>query len=516
MVIFCLRVSRCGALVTVNLPSFQKPFLYFTLSTKSGASPLEQKAMNAVNLPPQVLDWLFKVLQPYYDARTTFRDVVFTLSENAALRPKTRVFTDFQGRSQLLLCLYGRLEAVPVLLWVPLEYPIAAPYAFVDLESLCGARLRANSYVDANGAFSLPALERWDPQVSTVGELVSEMARAVAEEPPVYMDEELQSLPIPPRAALVPTAAPTAAVDDLACQVGAFTLKDSTSSRAPALPPKPPLGVAPESSNAPIVSLPPRPPIAAPGRSTETMPSSNSPRPPASVPAPPLEAPLPPRPPAKEPYSSSAYAGNPLDSQHAETLAARPATAPTTPQPMPSLMDTDASGESNPSHHRAIEELRHTIASLSEEDRQSVQETLKARMYAVQNATAQFKHISDHEAAALEQFSQTLCSRRQVLRENLDHVDEQLQKAQQYIQDYGPDTDLRTILAPEPAGVQQLRNLVAKDHAITDTIHALNHMLGQNVITLDIFIKKTRALASDQFLTRVHVNKILEQLAVAQ
>lgn len=61
---FCLGVSRGGALVTVNFPYFQKPFLYFTLSTKSGASPSKQMAMNTVNLPPQVLDWLFKVLQP--------------------------------------------------------------------------------------------------------------------------------------------------------------------------------------------------------------------------------------------------------------------------------------------------------------------------------------------------------------------------------------------------------------------------------------------------------------------
>ncbi|KAM3160017.1 hypothetical protein ACU8KH_06123 [Lachancea thermotolerans] len=468
--------------------------------------------MNTVNLPPQVLDWLFKVLQPYYDARTTFRDVVFTLSENTALRPKTRVFTDFQGRSQLLLCLYGRLESVPVLVWVPLEYPIAAPYPFVDLEALRGARLRANSYVDANGAFSVPALDRWDPQVSTVGGLVSEMARAITEEPPVYMDEELQSPPIPPRAALVPTAVPNAVVDDLVRRVGASSLEDDISSRAPALPPKPPLGVASESSNTPVVPLPPRLPMVAPERSVETSYSSHSLQPPASIPTSPHDTPLPPRPPTKNSFSSQAYTDGQLDTQQTGNPAASVTTAPATPRPIPDLMGTDTGAESNSSHHHAIEELRHTIASLSEQDRQSVQETLKTRMYAVQNATAQFKHISDHEAAALKQFSQTLCSRRQALRENLDQVDLQLQKAQQYIQDYGPDTDLRSILAPEPAGVQQLRSLVAKDHAITDAIHALNRMLGQNSITLDIFIKKTRSLGRDQFLARVHINKILGQI----
>ena len=364
---------------------------------------------------------------------------------------------------------------VPVLVWIPLEYPIAAPYVFVDLEALQDASLMVGTYVDANGLFSLPILAHWDPNSCTVLDLVREMTLAVLEDPPVYSEHmDVHSPPLPPRVEL-----PSPQVDNITQRVASVSL-DGASGRAPILPPKPSelLPSHTSSENAAPV-----------GPATESLSSGVAPPKPAGPP-------LPVAPP-------SIVASPP-------TPASPGATA--SPTPLESLMDLDSGTSSNPVHHRALDELRETIMSLAECDRQSAKDALQTRVYAIQNATAQFQSIFNHERTCLDQLEQALGDRRKLLTENIKKLDTELYKAQRYTQDYGPDINLQTLLVPEPVGLTQLRRLVARDHAITDTIHALNRMLARNTITLDIFMKKVRSLGREQFLTRTHVNKILSPL----
>ncbi|SCV04913.1 LANO_0G14180g1_1 [Lachancea nothofagi CBS 11611] len=419
--------------------------------------------MESLNVPPAVVDWLFKVTQPYYDGRTTFRDVLYTLSEFRNLRPRTKTYTDFQGKPQLLLCLYGQIESVkisiPVLIWIPIEYPILAPYAYLDLAALKDKEVKVSGEaVDPNGVFFLPIISRWSPESCNLRDLVYELSYVVMQNPPLMVEiTSTRSPPLPERLKLEAPALPpknlSEVIDEEASDVSNTNLE------------------APAPAPAPAPALPPKPP-----HFEQRQPS----------------------------FVSEAAPEDP-----SPTIFQRQGS----PKPVaqPNLMDMDAESSQNSSYTGALETLRSVVVLLTEQDHKEVQETLRTRMYAIQNATTQFRSICDHERALVEQKEQALRKRHDSLTSGLDQINAQLNKAQQYVQDHGPEVDLQSMLAPDAAGVQQLRQLVARDHAITDTVHALSRMLGQSTISLDMFMRKVRTLGRDQFLIRAHMNKIVEK-----
>ncbi|KAF3932199.1 hypothetical protein ABW20_dc0109568 [Dactylellina cionopaga] len=61
----------------------------------------------------------------------------------------------------------------------------------------------------------------------------------------------------------------------------------------------------------------------------------------------------------------------------------------------------------------------------------------------------------------------------------------------------------------------QLYELVTDDMAIEDTIYVLGKALDKERITLDVFLKHTRALAREQFMKRALVKKISKQIGMA-
>ncbi|SCU97907.1 LAFA_0G14136g1_1 [Lachancea sp. 'fantastica'] len=415
--------------------------------------------MEALNIPPPVADWLFKVTQPYYDARTTFRDVMYTLSEFRNVRPRTKVFTDSQGKAQLLLCLYGRFQSdrvsVPVLIWIPKEYPILAPYIFVDFDALQDETIIPGGIVNSSGRFQLPLLDSWSPDSCCLRDLAFLLASMILENPPlVNLEPEFaQSPPLPERIGLpkLPNTVNSSGseeIDQVSRTMEHVKLEDA----APMLPPKPPSAV------------------------------------PSSVPS-------------------------ALDSanQSGVQSAAQSVSPVRPPQPaleLPNIMDLDAGSQHISSYDNALSHLRRLVVALAKEDRQNVEETLRTRMFAVQNATAQFENICDQEKTALDQKEAFVLERHASVSAGLETVRKQLDKAQYYMQNYGPACDLGSMLAPEAAGVKQLRHLVAQDHAVTDTINALGRMVNQNILAPDVFLRKVRSLARDQFLLRLHMNKI--------
>ncbi|SCU98841.1 LADA_0H15698g1_1 [Lachancea dasiensis] len=415
--------------------------------------------MDSLSIPPPVIDWLFKVTQPYYDGRATFRDVLYTLSEYRNLRPRTKTYTDSQGKSALLLCLYGVIEsgqiAVPVLIWIPLEYPILAPYVYLDLDSLRDYKIKPNGVADSNGLFSLSAIHNWDAQVSNLRDLVQELTSVILEDTPVMSSTgaALENPPLPERISLAPSFSPN--INSFAEDMTRATLHGQERPPAPELPPKP-------FSKTPSATSFLRTPSEAPTG-------------------------------AIHPASSLKDAPETLESQISQL----------------SLMDIDAGDQQNLSHTKALTALHEAVALLAEQDHRTVQDTLRSRMLAVQNAKIQFRNICDHEMTMVGQKETILSKRHEALVNGLDHIKAQLNKAQLYVQDHGPECDLQSILVPETPGIQQLRELVAQDHAISDTITALSRMLGQDIISIDSFMRNVRALGRDQFMIRLHINKIM-------
>ena len=74
------------------------------------------------------------------------------------------------GTVQVLLCLYGTIPIkfrstpynIPVAFWVPTDYPMAPPIAFVVPTS--SMLVRKSQHVDVSGRCAHPYLEHWNSQ----------------------------------------------------------------------------------------------------------------------------------------------------------------------------------------------------------------------------------------------------------------------------------------------------------------------------------------------------------------
>lgn len=126
-------------------------------------------------IPESVVRWLFQVIQPIYkhDPRATFHDCMVTLSQFKQLRPRTRVFTDIRGQSKLLLCLYGRINDIPVVVWVRDSYPMEHPLLFIDLEQLdVNEKLVKSDLVAIDGTLHLDIFDHWDPMTCNIAQII--------------------------------------------------------------------------------------------------------------------------------------------------------------------------------------------------------------------------------------------------------------------------------------------------------------------------------------------------------
>ncbi|SCU78701.1 LAMI_0A05534g1_1 [Lachancea mirantina] len=407
---------------------------------------------NTGDLPPQVLEWLFKVVNStYHNPRKTFQDVSETLIGNRFLRPRTRVFTETDGKSSLLLCLYGKVPAaiaVPVHVWVPPEYPIVAPFVLVDLESLGENRLQVSNVLNSNGKVSLRGLKYWEPETSRIATLLQEL---------VYL-----------------------------AQQDALIRPLDTSQEAPILPSRPP-------------SRPPRP--SRPNTTTIPVSSSESSR----VTSPVATPPLPPKP-INRPFSSSSRKST-RPALVSPTLMTPPP-APAAPQP--DLIDNFEMQAANPYHERALQKLRDLLEQLAREDARVVHETLETRTQAISVSRDRFQSLYKQEDASVQTLKSSVLTTTQVLSSEIQALDTEIDKAQRYIQEYGPETKIDDMIVPESPVALQLYGLVASDHALTDCIQALGRLFHDEAIDLDVFIKKTRSMARKQFQVRVHIMKVME------
>ncbi|CDK24638.1 unnamed protein product [Kuraishia capsulata CBS 1993] len=122
----------------------------------------------ANQLPPELLKWLYRVLQPeYQNAMLVYQDVSLVLMVFSALKPRTRVYDDEYGRSRLLLNLYGSMAytqngapfSAPIEVWFPQEYPREPPVVYVVPNSQ--TLLNPNNWMDQNGRIYHPLLSSW-------------------------------------------------------------------------------------------------------------------------------------------------------------------------------------------------------------------------------------------------------------------------------------------------------------------------------------------------------------------
>ncbi|CAH6719929.1 hypothetical protein CLIB1444_03S00628 [[Candida] jaroonii] len=130
-----------------------------------------------MELPTQLINWLYNVLQPQYlHKQIVYTHVLQFLQKyfSKGFRIRTRVYTSGKtGSSNLLINIYGKLPVadIPVEIWLPLNYPFngngqidgedGIPMIYVVPDNTQGLFLKPNNFVDSQGKFYHPYITDW-------------------------------------------------------------------------------------------------------------------------------------------------------------------------------------------------------------------------------------------------------------------------------------------------------------------------------------------------------------------
>ncbi|GME66727.1 unnamed protein product [[Candida] boidinii] len=134
------------------------------------------------SLPDQLLQWLYRVLQPEYKFPILcYQDISLILMAFPRLRPRTRIYLNEFGTQELLLNIHGDLVyksthnninnnnnniytndqqvSTPIEIWIPLDYPRRPPIIYVTPNE--NFIIVPNNYIDFSGKFYHPFISNW-------------------------------------------------------------------------------------------------------------------------------------------------------------------------------------------------------------------------------------------------------------------------------------------------------------------------------------------------------------------
>ncbi|CCC69470.1 hypothetical protein NCAS_0C04800 [Naumovozyma castellii] len=184
------------------------------------------------------------------------------------------------------------------------------------------------------------------------------------------------------------------------------------------------------------------------------------------------------------------------------------------------LLDLTTSGETHEdsTHKKTMIDLQETINALSQADKTYIDSELQGRVGTIESAFQQFEDLYAYETKYISSVKQSIEENKDKLRRETEVVKNEIQNVRNFGNKHleKGTTDPLWMVSTESAGLNQLYDLVAKDDALSDTINALYQMLNRGVIALDLFVRKSRELAREQFLTRLHIEKITTILLEAE
>lgn len=234
----------------------------------------------------------------------------------------------------------------------------------------------------------------------------------------------------------------------------------------------------------------------------------------------PPRPPIPPKPilPMKVKSEESSPVPPKIPIRDKEVIAAHsPPTPPQIPKRPPikyntDLLDSEVTLQENPRHKEALDHLQNVLNQLKIMDAHYTKETIEDRILPIKSAIEQFELSYNYEQAALNRTRETIEFTKECLDREISAIQRQTEQVEQYENNVGDNPDPNSIVATENLRINQLYEIAAKDYALSDAIHTIGRLLNSGSIKLDTFVKKTRELAREQFLTRMHMQKIISSL----
>lgn len=406
------------------------------------------------------------------------------------LKPRTRVFTFPDGSSTLLLSLYGVLQGVPVIVWIPKQYPTSVPYLYLDFDSLASSsKIQVSQFLDSSGKFYLPIFQTWASNPESLLKVISQLLESwrvcypligtssatspklPTESLQVPVKKEPEVLPLPPK--LFHNATVTGTSDQVS--PSAISLMEG--------PPP----------------IPKRPAFLTPPRNVSN--TSNQFRPPKIEqnnmhnPKGDLSGRVPV---TTVPHENSELTQAPQGNEGDKFTFSLP----------PDLIDDISEVKADATHNELLQKLNESIAKLVVKDKKEFKSYLRSRSFNIDAILTKYSSHIAHEKDVLERLKQSIEENTLLIGQEIEHIEEETEKAQ------GLETELdpSSIAIPETPAFVQLYNLVAKDHALNDAIGIVSQLFHREKISMNIMIRKTRELSLEQFKTRYLISKITDLL----
>ncbi|KAF3086887.1 hypothetical protein TWF102_007535 [Orbilia oligospora] len=187
------------------------------------------------------------------------------------------------------------------------------------------------------------------------------------------------------------------------------------------------------------------------------------------------------------------------DDDNASSLLPTPATSKlAVPPPLPP----------NPEKDRLINEIAKILQQKADAASAKTMASLEQTTSQAE-AMAKTEAYMERERIELTRINDVCEKDQRILNERIGMADELIREVRDR---EAPNIDA-VVVAPTVVH-NQLYELVTDDMAIEDTIYVLGKALDKERITLDVFLKHTRALAREQFMKRALVKKISRQIGM--
>lgn len=460
------------------------------------------------------------------DKKAVFQDALIILNKFKQFKPRTRVFTNAMGKSDLLLNLYGILMPtpsiqIPITIWIPRNYPAEPPSVIIDLENLKDCKIILSKNLNTTGEIFLPIQNIWDRNHSTLELLIHELFLLLEKiplvQPVIDTTQKFADLTISnssERAQPIPPSLPEKHVPFTAIFTGSSMSSNTVNS--PPLPPKPKLNTTQ------LLQNPPSPNDKIPIQRSQLQDTNSF---------------LSQRNVSSQLLSNQSFNNSIRQNSSTNTISPNisttasltnisvasinsksiPPEKPPGPPPIDfltgnnELLSNDSLKDKR--HEVALESLLNTLKFLNENEyTNKIEKEHFLRKQAIRDALKQFQDIYNYEYEGLNEIKRNITLKRA----KLDEQKKYLQTIKNKINDFeekNPETiDPNDLVTAETVAINQLYELVATDYALTDAIQLLTRFLQEKNINLDYFLKKNRELARKQFITRAHIKKITKYL----
>lgn len=405
------------------------------------------------------------------------------------LRPRTRVFTFPDGSSALLLSLYGTLDGVPIIVWIPKQYPVTVPYIYLDLNSLTGdLKIQVNQFLDISGQFFLPIFGAWSGQPGSLLQAIHQLLEIWHNYYPLFDATSMNAPPLPAKTnegllkiesevqQLPPKLNHHVPIID-----ASNNLKPVETGLQQLPPPIPKRPSVPTSSQQVDVNCPISPPFGEYGNfvSSSAGPTlkDESPR-----------------------IGSQTMIPNSAAEPKQETTF--------TFELPPDLIDDVTEIKSHSTHNELLHKLYELIDKLAVQDMINLKNYIGSHSFNIDAIFTKYSSHKSYEKDLIERVKHSIAENTTAITHEMKKLDEEMEKAKELENSIDP----ASIAIPETPAFVQLYNLVARDHALNDAIGTVSQLFHREKISLNIMLRKTRELSFEQFKTRYLISKINDLL----